>query len=364
MSQPTVLIMAAGTGGHIFPALSVARSLQAAGVKVEWLGTPAGMENDVLSCTDIVLHQLPVRGLRGKRVMSLLTAPVMLLKSLWAALRVMRQIRPCCVLGMGGYVAGPGGVAAWLSRKPLILHEQNSVAGTTNRTLVPFAHAVLQSFDNTFKPSRKLISTGNPVRAEITALHSAQRTFCRDGKLHVLVIGGSLGAANLNTQVIEAVSRLVAELDIEVWHQTGKQKYQSTLEASQHHGLDAMAVYRLAPFIDDMSAAYQWADLIICRAGAGTLSEIAVAGLPSVLVPYPYAIDDHQTANARHLADAGAAVLIADAALDAEQLADLLKSFAADPQRLQAMSDAARKMAHPDACSRVARICQEVCNVA
>lgn len=364
MSHPTVLIMAAGTGGHIFPALSVARSLQAAGVKVEWLGTPTGMENDVLSGTDIVLHQLPVRGLRGKRLMSLLTAPFMLLASLWAALKVMRQINPCCVLGMGGYVAGPGGLAAWLSRRPLVLHEQNSVAGTTNRILVPLARAVLQSFDNTFKPSQKLVSTGNPVRADIAALYSKQRAFCKDGRLRVLVIGGSLGAANLNTQVIEAVSRVTPDLNIEVWHQTGKQKYQSALEACQRHHLDESDAYRLAPFIDDMSAAYQWADLIICRAGAGTLSELAVAGLPSVLVPYPHAIDDHQTANARHLADAGAAVLIADAALDADQLAQLLASFAADPQRLQAMSESARKMAHPDACARVARICQEVCHVA
>lgn len=364
MSHPTVLIMAAGTGGHIFPALSVARRLQTAGVNVEWLGTPGGMENDVLSGTNIVLHQLPVRGLRGKRLMSLVTAPFMLLASLWSALKVMRQIKPCCVLGMGGYVAGPGGLAAWLSRRPLILHEQNSVAGTTNRILVPFAHAVLQSFDNTFRPSPKLISTGNPVRADIEALHGAPRSLCKGGALHVLVIGGSQGAANLNTQVVEAVARIKSELNIAVWHQTGKQKYPSTLETCQRHRLDETTDYRLAPFIEDMSAAYQWADLIICRAGAGTLSEIAVAGLPSVLVPYPHAIDDHQTANARHLSDAGAAVLIADDVLESEQLAQLLKSLASDPQRLRLMSDAARKMARPDACDRVARICQEVCHVA
>jgi UDP-N-acetylglucosamine--N-acetylmuramyl-(pentapeptide) pyrophosphoryl-undecaprenol N-acetylglucosamine transferase len=363
MSHPTVLIMAAGTGGHIFPALSVARRLQTAGVKVEWLGTPTGMENEVLSGTDIVLHQLPVRGLRGKRLMSLVTAPVMLLASLWMALKVMKRIQPCCVLGMGGYVAGPGGLAAWLSRRPLVLHEQNSVAGTTNRILVPFAHTVLQSFDSTFKPSRKLVSTGNPVRADIETLYSMPRAFCKEGKLHVLVIGGSLGAANLNTQVVEAVSSVTPELSIEVWHQTGKQKYHSTLQACQRLKLTDMDFYRLVPFIEEMSAAYQWADLIICRAGAGTLSELAVAGLPSVLVPYPHAIDDHQTLNARHLSDAGAAVLIADDVLDSEQLAQLLKSFATDPRRLQTMSEAVRAMAHPDASARVARICQEVCNV-
>ncbi|ALO46930.1 undecaprenyldiphospho-muramoylpentapeptide beta-N-acetylglucosaminyltransferase [Pseudohongiella spirulinae] len=364
MSSPTVLIMAAGTGGHIFPALSVARRLQSEGINVEWLGTPTGMENDVLSGTNIVLHQLPVRGLRGKRLISLLSAPIMLLTSLWAALKVMKQIKPCCVLGMGGYVAGPGGLAAWLSRRPLVLHEQNSVAGTTNRILVPFAQAVLQSFTGTFKPSKKLVSSGNPVRADIEALYSVQRSFCKDGKLHVLVIGGSLGAANLNTHVIEAVSRVKPELDIEVWHQTGRQKYQSAMDMCQRYKLSESDAYRLAPFIDDMAEAYQWADLIICRAGAGTLSELAVAGLPSVLVPYPYAIDDHQTANARHLSDAGAAVLIADHMLDSGQLAQLLQSFAADPARLQTMSVAARAAAHPDACARVARVCQEVCHVA
>lgn len=365
MSRPVVLIMAAGTGGHIFPALTIARRLQADGVQVEWLGTPAGMENDVLKDTGIPLNRLSVSGLRGKGGAALLKAPFMLLRSIWQALAVVRAVRPCCVLGMGGYVTGPGGIAAWLLRRPLLIHEQNAVAGTSNRLLKPFARRVLQAFPGTFAPSHKVIATGNPVRSDITALSTQHKT-AYDGErpLRVLVLGGSLGAAAIN-QVVPAMlasTRLPAGQMVEVWHQSGRGKDAETIALYQSFALDVPGTHKVMPFISDMAAAYQWADLVICRAGAGTLAEIAVAGLPSILVPYPHAIDDHQTANARWLSEAGAALVVPQTALDADKLATQLAQWIEQPEMLRQMAQAARSQAVPDAGDKVSAICVEICH--
>lgn len=361
MTQSTVLIMAAGTGGHIFPALSIARHLQARGVRVEWLGTPSGMENDVLRDTDINLNRLSVNGLRGKGRIAMLKAPFMLLRSVWQAVQLLRRIKPCCVLGMGGYVTGPGGIAAWLLRRPLLIHEQNAVSGTSNRLLRPFADRVLQAFPGTFPASGQLVDTGNPVRTDIAALANEPRHYFDGSRpLRLLVLGGSLGAAAINELVPAAMSSNT--LSVEVWHQTGRNKLEETTAHYQRQGLNNPEQYKVVPFISDMAEAYRWADVVLCRSGAGTLAEIAVAGLPSVLVPYPHAIDDHQTANACWLADAGAAVLVPQPQMDAARLTDILDSFMRSPQRLQTMAQAARAKAVPDAGEKVSAICMEMCN--
>lgn len=361
MNQPTVLIMAAGTGGHIFPALSIARHLQARGVHVEWLGTPSGMENDVLRDTNINLNRLSVNGLRGKSRTALIKAPFMLLRSIWQATQLLRRIRPCCVLGMGGYVTGPGGVAAWLLRRPLLIHEQNAVPGTSNRLLRPLARRVLQAFPDTFPASSQLVNTGNPVRSEIAAMASEQRRdFDGSRPLRLLVLGGSLGAASINELVPAAM--VETNLPVDVWHQTGRNKLEETLAHYQRHGLNNPEKYKVVPFITDMAEAYRWADVVLCRSGAGTLAEIAVAGLPSILVPYPHAIDDHQTANARWLADAGAAVLVPQPDLTVIRVTEILESFMRSPPRLQEMAQAARAKAVPDAGEKVSAICMEMCH--
>lgn len=364
MTPHKILVMAAGTGGHIFPALTIARELQAHGVVVEWLGTPTGMENDVLRNSGIKLNQLSVSGLRGKGRLAMLQAPFILLRSIWQALVLLRRIDPCCVLGMGGYVTGPGGLAAWLLRKPLLIHEQNAVSGTSNRLLRPLARRVLEAFPGTFPATDRVIATGNPVRADIAELATGgsklrDNDYTGERPLRLLVLGGSLGAAAINQLIPELLSQYT--LSVEVWHQTGKDKFDDTLVRYQAARVNLFEQHKVVPFITDMAEAYQWADVVMCRAGAGTLAEIAIAGLPSLLVPYPFAIDDHQTANARWLADAGAALLLPQQSLTVElinkSLADLIKS----PAILQSMSDAARAKAVPDAGQKVSSICMEVC---
>ncbi|MEX0740137.1 MAG: undecaprenyldiphospho-muramoylpentapeptide beta-N-acetylglucosaminyltransferase [Pseudohongiella sp.] len=361
MSRPTVLIMAAGTGGHIFPALTIARALQARDVQVEWLGTPGGMENDVLSDTGIRLHRLRVNGLRGKGKLTLFKAPFMLLASIWQSVRLLQKLRPACVLGMGGYVTGPGGVAAWLLRRPLVIHEQNAIAGLSNRLLVPLASRVLEAFPNTFAANPKVVHTGNPVRAEISALDAAHgRATDVARPMHLLVLGGSLGAAAINQVVPQLV--LDSGCGIDIWHQTGRNKHEETQASYQELAGNSGLKCKVEPFIKDMAAAYVWADLVLCRAGASTIAELTAAGLPSILVPYPHAVDDHQSSNARWLVEADAAVLLPQTSLNKDSLQQLLEEFMADKKRLQQMAKNARALAIPDAASRVADVCMEVCH--
>ena len=354
--QRPVLIMAGGTGGHVFPALAVARELSTLGVPVAWLGTRRGLEAKVVPAAGYPLNLIRVTGLRGKGALRLLLAPFMLLFAILQALVVFLKIRPAAVLGLGGFTAGPGGVVAWLLRRPLLIHEQNSVPGTTNRLLAPLARRVLEGFPGSLPERYRPLHTGNPVRADIAALpEPSERMHGRVGEVRLLVIGGSLGAQVLNRTVPEAVARLQHTLPMHVHHQTGRAEEADVRERYTALG-DAA---RVEAFIDDMAAAYAWADLVVCRSGALTIAELAAAGLPSILVPYPYATDDHQTGNAAYLASAGAAVLMPQPELDAESLAGELQRIGGDREGLLAMATRARELALTDAAQQVARLCLE-----
>lgn len=349
-----VLIMAGGTGGHVFPALACAREFQARGYQVHWLGTPRGIENRLVPEAGLPLHLIHVGGLRGKGLKALLKAPFEIAGALWQAHRVVRELQPVCVLGMGGYVTGPGGLAARLARVPLIIHEQNAVAGTANRALAHFAQRICEAFPGTFPASAKRRTTGNPVRSEVFAI--PQRAPLLGRPANLLVLGGSLGAEPLNKLVPAALSHLLEAERPAVVHQTGAAHADITKDRYDQAGVKAHVV----PFIEDMAGAYDWADLVICRAGALTISELAAAGLPSFLVPLPHAIDDHQSRNAEFLAREGAAILLPQANTDAALLADQLNEVLMQPQRLEAMGVAARTLAKPNATREVVDICLEV----
>ena len=349
-----VLIMAGGTGGHVFPALACAREFQARGYAVHWLGTPRGIENELVPQAGLPLHLINVSGLRGKSKLALLKAPFQLLRSLLQARRIVRELHPVCVLGMGGYVTGPGGLAARLAGVPLIIHEQNAVAGTANRLLSRIANRICEAFPNTFAASDKRRTTGNPVREELFL--ETPREPLAGRKLKLLVLGGSLGAEPLNKLLPAALEKIPADLRPQVFHQAGKQHADITAERYR----DAAVEAEVAPFIKDMARAYGWADLVVCRAGALTVSELAAAGLPSFLVPLPHAIDDHQSRNAEYLAKEGAAVLLPQHATDADTLAAQLTEVLMHPEKLNVMGATARRLAKPDATRTVVDICQEV----
>jgi len=352
--RANILIMAAGTGGHVFPALACAEEFKARGYQVHWLGAGRGIENELVPAAGFPLHTLKVTGLRGKGLSSLLTAPFKLLAALWQAKRLMRELQPVCVLGFGGYVTGPGGLAAKLSSVPLVIHEQNAVAGTANRALATFATRICEAFPNTFKTAKHCITTGNPVRQELFLVTERQDLALRP--VHLLVLGGSLGAEPLNKLVSAALAKIPQELRPQVTHQAGRENDQVTRERYQTVAVEA----QVQPFISDMAQAYAWADLVICRAGALTVSELAAAGLASFLVPLPHAIDDHQTRNAEFLAEQGAAVLLPQHATDADRLAAQLTEVLMNKQRIKTMGEHARLLAQPDATQRVVAACLEV----
>jgi UDP-N-acetylglucosamine--N-acetylmuramyl-(pentapeptide) pyrophosphoryl-undecaprenol N-acetylglucosamine transferase len=353
-SNAPVLIMAGGTGGHIFPGLAVADVLRAQGIPVAWLGAAGGMETRVVPAHGIELHTVAVGGLRGKGLKTRLLAPLMLARALLASLRVLRRVRPRSVLSMGGYVAGPGGVAARITGTPLLVHEQNRVAGYTNRKLAGFARRVLAGFADAL-PNGEWV--GNPVRASIAALPApAERFAARTGRPQLLVLGGSLGARALNLALPQALALIPAERRPLVRHQCGSRGLDEARAAYAQAGVEA----EVLPFIDDMAVAYGWADLALCRAGALTIAELTAAGLGAVLVPFPYAVDDHQTGNAQALVEAGAAELIQERDLDVEKLSQRLGTLLADRTRLLAMAEAARTQARPDAAETIARACLEV----
>ncbi len=352
-----VLIMAGGTGGHVFPALAVAEELQARGVAVSWLGTQRGLEARVVPAAGYPLETMRVHGLRGKGLLSWLLAPFMLTGALFEALRIELRLRPRAVLGMGGFAAGPGGLIAWLLRIPLLVHEQNSIAGLTNRWLVPLARTVMEAFPGSLPAARHPVHTGNPVRADIARLAPPQERLAgRSGALRLLVVGGSLGASILNDTVPAALAQLPATAAVQVYHQTGRHDHDSVTAAYRAAGIDA----RVVAFIDDMAEAYAWADLVVCRSGALTVAELSVVGVAAILVPFPHATDDHQTGNARFLADAGAAILLPQADLNAAGLAGMLADFSAQRDVLLEMASRAREQAMPDAARRVAELCLKV----
>lgn len=347
-----VLIMAGGTGGHVFPALAIAEVLRAEGVQVDWLGTQQGIEARLVPAAGFPLHAVSVSGLRGKGRAALLKAPFQLLRALWESLRLLQRLRPDAVLGMGGFTAGPGGLAAFLLRKPLIIHEQNAIAGTTNRLLSRLATRVLTAFPDALPKATQL---GNPVRDSIAALPvPAERGVGQRQPLRLLVLGGSLGAQALNQALPAAVA--MTQLALDVRHQTGSRDADAVRAAYAEAGVAA----EVAPFIDDMAEVYAWADLAVCRAGALTMAELAAAGLAAVLVPYPHAIDDHQTHNAAWLVQAGAAELLPQSTLTADSLAAVLKRLLADPALLRQRAERARALARPEAARAVAAVCREV----
>lgn len=349
-----ILIMAGGTGGHVFPALALARLLRATSHEVIWLGTQKGLEARVVPAENIAIEWLSMSGLRGKGIATLLAAPFKLLLSVWQALGVMRRRRPALVVGFGGFVTGPGGVAAWLTRRPLVIHEQNAVAGYSNRMLAHLARRVLSAFPRAFPPGVEARVVGNPVRAEILLQQPPSMRFAlRQGALKVLVVGGSLGAARLNTVVPFAVKQ--SGLELSVRHQAGERGIGAARKAYSEAGVMA----EVTPFIDDMARAYAEADLVICRSGALTISELAAVGVASILVPFPAAVDDHQTINAQFLVREGAAVHIADRDLTPERLAAELKTLCQGRGRLLAMAERARNVAKPRAAEELAEVCLE-----
>lgn len=351
MAAP-VLIMAGGTGGHIFPGLAVAAALRAQDVPVVWLGAEGGLETRLVPAAGLPIETVQVSGVRGKDLGRRLRAPWMLLRAVWQARGVLRRHRPRCVLSMGGYAAGPGGIAAWLTRRPLLVHEQNRVPGMTNRALARFARRVLAGFPDAFPPSAKLQVVGNPVRAEIAALAPPEQRFAgREGPLRLLVLGGSQGARALNRALPQALARQASNLWA-VRHQCGERFADEARAAYAEAGVNAS----VEPFIADMAAAYGWADLVVCRAGALTIAELAAAGVGAVLVPFPFAVDDHQTRNADYLVEGGAAHRLVESPTLADELADLLPTLA-DRARLMAMASAARARAQTGAAERVAALC-------
>jgi UDP-N-acetylglucosamine--N-acetylmuramyl-(pentapeptide) pyrophosphoryl-undecaprenol N-acetylglucosamine transferase len=343
-----VLILAGGTGGHIFPGLSVAAALQARGVPVSWLGAEGGMETRLVPQHGIAIDTIAVKGLRGKGIATLLAAPWRVLSAVRAAMQVIGARTPRAVVSFGGYAAGPGGIAARLRGVPLVVHEQNRAPGLTNRVLARFARRVLTGFPQTFR-GIDAETVGNPVRGEIAALPPpAQRFATRNGALQLLVLGGSQGARALNLAVPRALASLNGH--VQVRHQCGEKMREEAEQAYAQAGVAAT----VEPFIADMAAAYAGADLVVCRAGALTLAELCAAGVGSILVPFPQAVDDHQTRNAEYLVERGAALLLPQGERLAEALQATLATLAADPAARLAMAEAARKLATPDAAERVA----------
>ena len=353
MSRP-ILIMAGGTGGHVFPGLALARLLREQSLEVLWLGTARGLESRVIPAEGIPLERLSVAGLRGKGALSWLTAPFRLTLALLQALRVMRRYRPLVVVGLGGFVSGPGGLAAWLTRRPLLIHEQNAIAGFTNRVLAHLARVVLEAFPGSFGREVHARVIGNPVRRDITALPPpAERFAGRVGPIRILVIGGSQGAARLNTVVPFALKRLAGWLAFDVRHQAGERWVEAGRASYAQAGVRA----DVRPFIEDMSEAYGWADLVVCRAGALTVSELAAVGVGAILVPFPGAVDNHQAYNAQYLVRADAAALICDRELTEERLAAELQRLCAGRGKLLAMAERARLLAKPRAADELAASC-------
>jgi UDP-N-acetylglucosamine--N-acetylmuramyl-(pentapeptide) pyrophosphoryl-undecaprenol N-acetylglucosamine transferase len=341
-----LLVIAGGTGGHIFPALVVAEKLKTQGVLIEWMGTEVGMERKLVD-NRYPMHYLPMKALRGKSVLTKLFAPLRLLQTIFLAYRMIKKINPDCVLGMGGYASAPGGIATWLLRKKLVIHEQNARAGLTNRLLSHFANTILQAFPNAFSKHISAVTVGNPVRESIFNIKHEENNH---HPVRILILGGSQGAAAINQLVSDWILRSNQDHSFLLWHQTGQKEFESIQK--KYERCDT-SIYRVSPFIEKMDEAYAWADLVICRAGALTISELAAAGLPSILIPYPYAADDHQYANAQFLERAGAAIIFRESEINVEKLNHCLQQLFSSTNNLHLMAEKARICAQPDAASKI-----------
>jgi len=348
-----ILIMAGGTGGHVFPALAVAKYLSQQGWKVRWLGTADRMEARLVPQHGFDIEFIDIKGVRGNGLMRKLMAPFKVIRSVMQACAVIKDFKPDVVMGMGGFASGPGGVAAKLLGIPLVLHEQNAIPGMTNKLLSKFATEVLCAFPGTFTDVNAQV-VGNPIRQELMALGSNKGVSCEEA-LKVLVIGGSLGAKIFNDVMPVVLDGVSQSHPMTVWHQVGRNNLAKVKAEYQHLGQSGSV--KVAEFIDDMEAAYRWADVVVCRSGALTVSELAAVGLPSLLVPYPHAVDDHQTKNAQVLVDAGAAFLVPQPVADSEKLISKLSMLASDRVQLCQMGERARHVAVLDATQRVADIC-------
>jgi len=354
MRDKNVLIMAGGTGGHVFPGLALASELKVRGAGVEWLGTSVGIEARLVPAADIPLHFIPVKGVRGKGIKQILLAPWNIFSSVVSAYKVIKKTKPDVVVGLGGFVAGPGGAAAKLLGVPLVIHEQNAVPGTTNKILSKIATYVLTAFP---VGMNKSICIGNPVRSEIEAMEAPSSRLARDmGSINILVVGGSRGAQAMNELLPNAFLGLDDSISVNIWHQAGAGKDTLTKALYQQYGVNA----RVEAFIDDMVRAYSWADFVVCRSGALTVSELAAAGLGAVLIPFPYAIDDHQTANAKYLEGVGAAVIKQQDELTVESMRAVLAELIHNKEKIIEMAKAARTLAKPRAAQEFANYCEEL----
>jgi len=351
-----VLIMAGGTGGHIFPGLAVADALRQRNIPVRWLGAEGGMETRKVAEAGIELDLVAITGLRGKGLLRWIRMPMLLLRAVGQARSLLEANRPRCAVSFGGYVAAPGGIAAWTKGIPVLVHEQNRVPGLTNRLLARISRRILQGFPGTFPAKMRPVDSGNPVRPELMGLPEPEVRFAgRTGPVRLLVTGGSQGARVLNQAVPPALALLRSDLRIEVLHQAGEKRVDEASQAYASLGIKAT----VQPFIEDMAGAYAWADLVICRSGALTVAELATTGSASILVPYAYAVDDHQTRNAEYLSTAGAAMLIPSASFDHRALANVLEPLLADREMLVSMARKARRLAMPAAADKVAESCLE-----
>ena len=353
--MPKILVMAGGTGGHVFPALAVAQQLQHEGWQAQWLGTKHGIEARLVPEAGIKLNCLSIKGLRGKSKWSLIFAPFILLYAIGQAMAVISKVKPDVVLGLGGFASGPGGIAAKLMGKPLVIHEQNAIAGMTNRYLAKVANVVLQAFDGAL-PKGKTV--GNPVRDSLCQLTQAPQ-INEKTQQHILVLGGSLGALAINQAMPEALRLLIDQGEsLLVKHQCGVKHLEQSRRFYEQHAVAAEVV----SFIDDMNAAYQWADVIVCRAGALTVSEIAMAGKAALFIPFPFAVDDHQTKNALWLVEQGAGQIMAQPDVTAQSLASSIKQML-NPEQQVAYAKAAWAQRRPDATEQVAQACKKIVGV-
>lgn len=352
-NNKTLLVMAGGTGGHVFPGLAVADKLKKQGWQVSWLGTAARMEANLVPEHGYEINFIDVVGVRGNGLKRLLKAPFQILKSIFQARKVIKERKVDLVLGMGGFASGPGGIAAWTLGVPVILHEQNAAAGMTNRLLSRFSKKVLMGFSGAFS-GEKAILVGNPIRKELLELHEKVISDIAM-PLKVLVIGGSLGAKVLNDTIPQALMNF-DQTQVSICHQTGKGNSEQVLALYKETNVD----YQVHDFIKDMAAAYDWADVIICRAGALTVAEVAAVGLPAIFVPLPHAVDDHQTKNAQSLVDAKAALLIAQNELNVDKLSESLRTLSENRQLLSEMSHNCKNVAITDATDKVAEVCNSL----
>ena len=354
MTGGPIMIMAGGTGGHVFPGLAVAATLRRREQAVVWIGTQRGLESTVVPENGFDIDWISISGIRRRGLGAWLAAPFGIVLSLAQALRILHRRKPGAVLGFGGFVSGPGGIAAWLTRRPLLIHEQNAIAGTTNRVLARFARQVFEAFPDSFPGRVDAHWIGNPVRRDIASLPPPgdRAIAAAHRRTRLLVLGGSRGAQALNRALPAAVELLADSLRPEIRHQSGAAADETAARYAEA-GVDAS----VEAFIDDMADAYGWADLVVARAGALTVAELAACGVGAILVPFPYAVDDHQTENARRFVAAGAAALLPERELDASRLARELQRLLSDRTCLLQMAEAARAQARPDAAEQLAEAC-------